>query len=108
MSARVREVDLEWLRRKWKDSDWTIERMAAYAGVSGSHIGRLARRNNFPQRESAPRRYNEKCQQRLPDPTPEEIEQRCAEVRARRVNSGDEGGWTAPEFGFDHKNFRFT
>ena len=102
MPRRRREVNVEWLRSMWTVRTKTIDDLAATLGVSPALVRKLAKENGFPPRIPALRKYSDKAQQRFADPTPEEIAQKCAELRAKRSGSGGEG-WTPPSYSYDHR-----
>ena len=72
-------LDVALLFQLW-NSDMVKAEICQRLGVSVSHLSVLAKRHHLPKRRPV------KCQSDV-DPTPEEIEERAAECRARRVHS---------------------
>jgi hypothetical protein len=70
-------LDVALLFKLWA-SDMVKAEICQRLGVSVSHLSVLAKRHHLPKRKPA------QCQPDV-DPTPEEIEERKAECRARRV-----------------------
>lgn len=80
-TAELSCVDLERLEQLWRYSDLRTEDVAIELGVSPSSVRRLVARHRIGRRPPiALARMREQ-----PDPTPEEIVQRAAECRARRL-----------------------
>lgn len=102
MPRARKEVNVEWLRSMWTVRNKTVDDLAAALGISPTHVRRIARANNFPARIPSLRKYNAKAHQRFADPTPEEIAERCAEVRAKRASS-EGSGWELPTYSYDHR-----
>ena len=72
-------LDVALLFKLWND-DMLKAEICQRLGVSVSHLSVLAKRHHLPKRKPV------KCQSDT-YPTPEEIEERAAECRARRVHS---------------------
>jgi Trp operon repressor len=72
-------LDVALLFKLWA-SDMVKAEICQKLGVSVSHLSVLAKRHHLPKRRPV------KCQSDV-DPTPEEIEERAAKCRARRVHS---------------------
>lgn len=78
----VKEDDL---RRLWADPSLRVSDMAISLGVSASSVRKVARELGLPARTAGGRSTTV----RHAEPTPEELEQRCAEVRSRWRRSDD-------------------
>lgn len=81
----VPEIPLKKLRQLWSTQRPT-EEIAIYFKVSLAYLYSFAKRHDLPRRTHVARRRPESVE---PDPTPEEIALRAAEVRAR---------WTTEEY----------
>jgi hypothetical protein len=81
-----REVDycVATLHRLWARGD-SYQEIAAALGCSQSFVSRLKDRHKLPNRQKATKDILED------DPTPEEIAERAAECRARRVQPEPKG-----------------
>lgn len=73
------KVDLALLFQLWH-SELVKDEIARRLGISVSHLSVLKNKHHLPKRSTARRQCDV-------DPTPEEIEERAAECRARRVHS---------------------
>lgn len=65
------------LERLWARGD-TYQEIAAALGCHAQHVGELRRRHNLPPRSCKHKRTE-------PDPTPEQIRERAAEIKARHM-----------------------
>jgi hypothetical protein len=65
------------LERLWARGD-TYQEIAAALGCQAKHVGELRRRHNLQPRSCKHKRSE-------PDPTPEQIEQRAALIKARNI-----------------------
>lgn len=65
------------LERLWARGD-TYQEIAAALGCRAQHVGELRRRHNLPARSCKHKRTE-------PDPTPQQIEQRAARIKARNI-----------------------
>jgi hypothetical protein len=72
------------LHRLWARGD-SYQEIAAALGCSQSYVHRLKTRHKLPNRQKGTREIFED------DPTPEQIAQRAAECRARRVQPTPKG-----------------
>jgi len=81
-----REVDycVATLHRLWARGD-SYQEIAATLGCSQSYVHRLKTRHKLPNRQKATRDIL------ADDPTPEEIAERAAECRSRRVQPEPKG-----------------
>jgi hypothetical protein len=87
------------LRRLWARGD-SYPEIAAALGGSQSYVHRLKTRHKLPNRQKATRDILDD------DPTPEEIAERAAECRARRVQPEPKGERVSvPRYMWD--GFRF-
>ena len=80
-TAPMSGVPLHQLHRLWHHSDLRAEEVAIELGVSLSSVRRLVRQHKVGPR---PRVALQRMRAQ-PDPTPEEIIERAAECRARRL-----------------------
>jgi IS30 family transposase len=74
----LKEIDVPLLFRLWNDKDKTIGEVADQLGVSRGTLERLRRRFGLQRKEPVKKEREIKW-----IPTPQEIEQRAAEVRSR-------------------------
>lgn len=74
------QYDAALLFRLWHDESVTPYEIAESIGCSAGHLWKVAKRYGLAARKQQPQRnyHDESC-----DPTPEEIEQRKAEIRAK-------------------------
>ena len=79
LAHKRQPLDVALLFKLW-NSDMVKAGICQRLGVSVSHLSVLAKRHHLPKRKPV------KCQSDT-YPTPEEIEERAAECRARRVHS---------------------
>jgi Homeodomain-like domain len=88
------------LHRLWARGD-SYQEIAAALGCSQSFVHRLKTRHKLPNRQKAPKDIF------ADDPTPEQIEERAAECRARRPGPAEpkELRVSAPRYTWD--GFRF-
>jgi hypothetical protein len=96
-----REVDycVATLHRLWARGD-SYQEIAAALGCSQSFVSRLKDRHQLPNRQKATRDIL------ADDPTPEQIAERAAECRARRVQPTPKGERVSvPKYSWD--GFRF-
>lgn len=100
------DVDVKRLRELWVSRAYTIARIAGEIGCSPATVKRLARENGFPTKTN--RMYNTKCQNRWPDPTPEEIAERCAEIRRKKGDESWTGRWEVPKYSYDNRTGIFS
>ena len=97
-----REVDycVATLHRLWARGD-SYQEIAAALGCSQSFVSRLKDRHKLPNRQKATRDIL------ADDPTPEQIAERAAECRARRVvATPKEERFSIPRYSWD--GFRFN
>lgn len=106
-----RVTDVEYLRSLWS-SDITNAELCRRLNVSGGSLHDLRKRHSLPPRPE----YDNSRSYRAPnDPTPEEIEARAAECRARRTADheaiAERAGkvrWELPEYSFCARTCSFT
>jgi hypothetical protein len=98
-SGREVEYCAVTLHRLWARGD-SYQEIAAALGCSQSYVHRLKTRHKLPNRQKANREIFED------DPTPEQIAERAAECRARRVvATPKEERFSVPRYMWD--GFRF-
>jgi len=72
---------------RWWHGELPTEEIAKKLKVTHAALQEFARRNKLPRRTHVPRRSPNT---KIVDPTPEEIAERAAEVRARRTEAENE------------------
>jgi hypothetical protein len=88
------------LHRLWARGD-SYQEIAAALGCSQSYVHRLKTRHKLPNRQKGTREIFED------DPTPEQIAQRAAECRARRVQPEPKGErYSVPRYTWTGNGFR--
>jgi len=88
------------LHRLWARGD-SYQEIAAALGCSQSFVGRLKDRHKLPNRQKATKDILDD------DPTPEQIAERAAECRARRVvATPKEERFSVPRYTWDGFTFR--
>lgn len=85
--GRVKEVDVPLLFELW-NRNVEVRVIAERLGVRETYVGKLAARFKLPRRRPEKAENNGRT---VADPTPEEIEERAAEIRARRPVVEDDG-----------------
>lgn len=103
-----RKVDREKILALW-ESDLRNDELAEALGVTRGGLVRLRQRLKLPVRGEKADRLPK------PDPTPEEIEQRSAEVRAGWSKLQEQSRWVmgdirvrAPRYEYDGRNATFS
>jgi hypothetical protein len=87
------------LRQLWARGD-SYQKIAAALGCSQSYVSRLKVRHKLPDRQKVTRDILED------DPTPEQIAERAAECRARRVvPTPKEERFSIPKYSWDGYRF---
>jgi hypothetical protein len=94
------DIDVPLLFRLW-GSNVEVRLIADQLGVSESFVGRLARRHKLPKRQTTKAKDHGRL---VTDPTPDEIEQRAAEMRARRPVVEDESTVEIRCYAFDPRH----
>lgn len=74
----LKEIDVPMLFRLWNDKETTTQDVAVALGVSRSTVDRIRRRFGLPRKEAPKKQRDLKWV-----PSPQEIEERAAEVRSR-------------------------
>ena len=89
------------LRQLWARGD-SYQEIAAALGCSQSYISRLKVRHRLPDRQKPTSEIL------ADDPTPEQIEQRAAECRARRLEPAEpkEQRYSVPRYTWTGKGFQ--
>lgn len=100
MSMRRIEYCAATLHELWARGDSYLE-IAAALGCSESFVHHLKKRHKLPNRQKSAKEIF------ADDPTPEQIAERAAECRARRVQPGEWKGerYSIPRYTFDGRRF---
>ena len=85
----IEDLDKEQLITLWYDDSLTAAEIAMELGVSASWLSANRERLGLPERMS-------RREIPIDDPTPEEIAERCAEIRERRLKAKAEYGDVDP------------
>lgn len=108
----MRSIDVNTVDffRLYNDKSVSLSEMCERLNITKSQAYIIRKRHNLP-----PRHLDDACQSRPDDPTPEEIEVRAAECRARRTGAEktrtERAGrtrWTLPSYHFDGRDYTFT
>lgn len=76
-----KEIDVPLLFRLWEDDEKTVQDVARELGVTRSTVYKISRRYGLPRKETSQKAVDRDKAAWLP--TPQEIEERAAEVRSR-------------------------
>ena len=103
----------ELFARLWKNK-LTIDEIAQFFGVSDETVRIAAKKLEFKSKRAIKRERAQRCQES--DPTPEQIRERAAEIRAgwsehelriRRVEREVSVSWTPPAFVYKPRQSMF-
>lgn len=101
-------IDVPELFRLYNDPSIPTTELCRMLNISNGSLHRLRMRYGLPLRPAQP------CNRRHDDPTPEEIEERAAECRARRSPNEkarmERSGlvrWTMPTYSYDGRDCAF-
>lgn len=105
----IKPVDTDLLRLLWDDCEVPLQDISERLGVSHDTIYKYAKVLQLPRRPRAVRRSDD-------DPTPEQIEERAAVIRAkwtdaereRRQVGGKAQQWAPPRFVYSGRELLFS
>lgn len=78
----AKQIDVPLLFRLWHDRTLHGDEVAARLGVHRSALSQIARDHGLPRRPPIKNRKPESTERQPSDPTPEEIAERAAAIRA--------------------------
>jgi hypothetical protein len=98
--GKTKQIDVPLLFKLW-GREVEVREIAHVLGVSEAYVGRLARKHHLPKRLPQKAENNGRT---VADPTPEEIAERAAEIRARRPVAQDDGTVEIRCYAFDARH----